>query len=93
MLTIALALMYDISLIDASKNQGTTKTQTVIDFLIHYIKVLVFVNLRNLLEKSLLGCFFFLKRKKEAYTQWLKITKNVAFEVFNFGISHKFLSH
>ena len=37
MLTIALALMYDISLIDASKNQGTTKTQTVIDFLIHYI--------------------------------------------------------
>ena len=67
MLTIALALMYDISLIDASKNQGTTKTQTVIDFLIqHYIKVLMFVNLRNLLEKSLLGCFF-LKRKKEAY--------------------------
>ena len=66
MLTIALALMYDISLIDASKNQGTTKTQTVIDFLIHYVKVLMFVNLRNLLEKSLLGCFF-LKRKKEAY--------------------------
>ena len=38
MLTIALALMYDISLIDASKNQGTTKTQTVIDFLIQYVK-------------------------------------------------------
>ena len=64
MLTIALALMYDISLIDASKNQGTTKTQTVIDFLIHYIKVLMFVNLRNLLEKSLLGCFLFSKAEE-----------------------------
>ena len=39
MLTIALALMYDISLIDDAK-KGTTKTQTDIDFLIEQYSVL-----------------------------------------------------
>ena len=52
MLTIALALMYDISLIDASKNQGTTKTQTVIDFLIQYVKY--WIGWLELLDSALL---------------------------------------